>query len=127
MIAVNGIYRGQAVAAGGAAKLNFTTLNSILNGLSVVPAGCVVLLTNLFFTNITNAIQTLQIWAGTAATNDFLLGTGQAINIPPSTELYPGYQALSAPIVLEAGDSIWALCGNATSINVRGDGEIITQ
>lgn len=122
------IFQGQMVPNGAAAKLSFGTSNPVLNGLSVVPANCVVLLTSLYLNNLTAAVQTLQLWRGTAATAAFALGgVGTAINVPPSTITQPGFQALSAPIVLMPGDSIWALAGAASVLNVTGDGQVIVQ
>ncbi len=119
------IYPGQLVPTGPAA-LAFTTLNGIINGLTAVPNGCVVLLTSLVAVNNTSGVITLQLWRGpghTAATELF----GQPINIPPSSQFSPNYQCLSAPIVLMPGDSIWGAAGTNNDISISGDGQVITQ
>lgn len=125
-VQTSNIIPGQEVATGGAAKLTFTTLNGILSGASVVPAGCVVLITSLLAINTTNGVVTLQVWKGTSATDPFAL-FGQNINVPPSTQYAPNYQCLSAPMVLMPGDSIWANAGGANEISMQADGQVITQ
>ena len=76
---------------------------------------------------MTAGIVTLKLFRGTAAAAVNSLGTGTALNIPPSTLNVPGYQALSAPIVLLPGDAIWGLSGTAAGLNITGDGEVITS
>lgn len=123
---VSNIYPGQAVPDTTAAKLVFTALNALINGLFVVPAGCVILLTSLMVTNTTSSTATLQIWKGTAASAAFTL-IGKPINISPATVASPSFQVLTAPIILMPGDSIWGLSGTAAALSITGDGEVIVQ
>lgn len=109
-----------------AAKCTFTNQNSQLAGGVVVPANCVVLLTSLKCNNYTAGGITLQVWRGTAADNTHTL-LGGAIVIPPASLGSPGVQLLDAPLVLMPGDSIWAEAGAGASLNIWGDGQLITQ
>lgn len=123
---VSNIYPGQLVPDTTAAKLVFTTLNALINGATVVPAGCVILLTSLLITNTTNSTATIQIWKGPTATAPFTL-IGKPVNVPPATTYSPSYQVLTAPIILMPGDAIYGLSGTAAALSVTGDGEVIVQ
>lgn len=121
------IYPPQFVPDTTAAKLQFSATLPLIGGLSVVPGAVAVLLTSLLVNNVTAGVVTLKLYRGNVADAQHIMTGFVALNIPPATISNPWFQALSAPIVLQPGDSIWGLAGTASGLNITGDGEIITQ
>lgn len=120
------VYPPQFIANGAAAKLPFTTGLSVLNGLSVVPSGAIVILTSLFVVNIDTVLHNFKLWRGTVAADVNYLMAGP-IYLPPASVNYPGIQVLTAPIVLMSGDAIWGLADAANKLTIQGDGQVIVQ
>lgn len=122
---VNNVIPGQAVANGAIAKLVFTANNSYLNGLSVLPASVYVTVTSIKVTNASGALASLTLAAGdTGTTVDVFC---PATPIPLPTVGAPYTELLDAPIVLEPGQSLWALTSVAAALNIRADGMVSIQ
>jgi hypothetical protein len=125
---ITAIYQGQYIPFPDVQALMFGTINnSTLMGLTVVPAGMCVLLNSLWVTNVTNAPVSMRLWRGVAATSQFPLTGGTGIIIPISTILEPGFQVLDRPIILMPGDAIWGLASASQSLNITGDGEVVSS
>lgn len=94
---------------------------------TVVPAGYAYQLAVCRVANKTAAPVSLEIWrvpAGAAADDAHIVVP--AINIPVASQTFPYFDATALwGIVLQAGDSIYAVAGAASSLIIHADGAVI--
>jgi hypothetical protein len=97
-------------------------------GGTVVPNNTLYQISVLRVANVTGNPQTLELWRvpnGAADDNQHIVVP--QITIPVATSTFDHFDVTALwGAVLQAGDAIWAVCGNASALSIQGDGAVIT-